>query len=187
MKYIPNILSFIRLALCPVFVWTFFNSSPINAFWIFTIASLLDIIDGFIARKFNAITNLGKILDPVADKILQLCAVICFTIKELIPFFVVIVLGLKELTMLIGGGIISKKKRNMVYSNTFGKIASFITSFTLCSIFFTAENGFLAPYKNLVDVALYLAVTLSVISMVQYGLIALSKKEPEESTNEVIR
>ena len=178
MKYVPNILSFMRLILCPVFVWMFFNVSPQSAFWVFIIASLLDVIDGFIARKFNAITNLGKILDPVADKALQLSAVICFTVEKLIPWFVVIVLGLKELTMLIGGGIISKKQNNMVYSNTFGKIASFVTSFTLCAMFFV--GGFLSPVKPLVYVLLYLAVILSVISMIQYGLIALSKKEAPE-------
>lgn len=178
MKYVPNILSFLRLVLCPVFVWVFFNVSPQSAFWVFIAASLLDVIDGFFARKFNAITNLGKILDPVADKALQLSAVICFTVEKIIPLFVIAVLGLKELTMLIGGGIISKRQNNMVYSNTFGKIASFVTSFTLCAMFFV--DGFLSPIKPLVYVLLYLAVVLSVISMVQYGLIALSKKESAE-------
>ena len=176
MKYVPNILSFLRFALCPVFIVTFFKDTPEKAFLIFLMASLLDIFDGFIARKFNAITNLGKILDPIADKALQLSAIICFALKDFIPFFVIIILGLKELTMVIGGGIISKKQNNMVYSNTFGKIASFITSLTLCAMFFTAEGGFLYEYKIIVDIVLYLAVLLSVISMVQYGLISLSKK-----------
>ena len=115
MKHIPNILSFIRLALCPVFVWAFFNVSPFIAFIIFLTASLLDIIDGFIARKFNCISTLGKILDPVADKVLQLCAIICFTLKGLIHWLIVTILGIKELTILIGGGIIFKRKNNMVY------------------------------------------------------------------------
>lgn len=183
MKFVPNILSLVRLLLCPVFVWVFFNLSPQGAFWVFAVASLLDIIDGYIARKFNAITNLGKILDPVADKVLQISAVICFTLEKTIPWFVLTVLGLKELTMLIGGGIISQKQKNMVYSNTFGKIASFITSFTLCAMFFV--DGFLSPVKPLVYVLLYLAVVLSVISMVQYGILALSKKEaPEQIKND---
>ncbi len=181
MKHVPNILSFLRLALCPVFIYAFFNMTYEIAFVIFLTASLLDVIDGFIARKFNAISLLGKIIDPVADKVLQLSAVVCFTIDRVIPFFVIIILGLKELTMLIGGGIISKKQKNMVYSNTFGKIASFITSLTLCAMFFTSENGFLFNYKTVVEIILYLAVLLSVISMVQYGLIALSKKETQQN------
>ena len=180
MKYVPNILSFIRLALCPVFVWAFFNLSPIFAFIIFAGASLLDIIDGFIARRFNCISVLGKILDPVADKVLQLSALVCFTLNGLIHFFVVVLLGLKELTILIGGGIISKKRNNMVYSNKFGKIASFMTSFSLCTLFFV--NDFLAPFKTAVYILLYLSVVLSIIAMVQYGLITVFGKGEQAET-----
>lgn len=171
MKYVPNILSFLRLALCPVFVWAFFNLSPVCAFGIFAFASILDIIDGFIARKFSCITVLGKILDPVADKVLQLSAVVCFTLNGFLSWIVVVLLGLKELTLLIGGGIISKKQRNMVYSNAFGKIASFMTSLSLCMLFFI--NGFLAPFKTAVYIFLYLSVILSIVAMVQYGLISV--------------
>ncbi len=174
MKYIPNILSFVRLALCPVFIWAFFNLSPALSFGIFAFASILDIIDGFIARKFNCITVLGKILDPVADKVLQLSAVVCFTLNGYIHFIVVLLLGLKELTMLIGGGIISQKRHNMVYSNKFGKIASFMTSFSLCTLFFV--NDFLAPFKTAVYILLYLSVILSIVAMVQYGLITVFGK-----------
>ncbi|MBE7092947.1 MAG: CDP-alcohol phosphatidyltransferase family protein [Clostridiales bacterium] len=174
MKYIPNILSFLRLLLCPVFVWGFFNLSPVWAFGVFAFASVLDIIDGFVARKFNCITVLGKILDPVADKMLQLSAVVCFTINGVLHWLVIFVLGLKELTMLIGGAIISKKRNDMVYSNKFGKIASFMTSFSLCTLFFI--NDFLAPFKTAIYVLLYLSVILSIIAMVQYGLITVFGK-----------
>lgn len=178
MAHVPNILSFIRLALCPVFVWAFFNRSPVVAFAIFAFASLLDIIDGFIARKFNCISVLGKILDPVADKVLQLCAVICFTINGLIHWVIVTLLGIKELIVLIGGGIISKKRNNMVYSNKFGKLASFLTSFSLCTLFFV--DSFLSPYKKAVYFLLYLSVVLSIIAMIQYGLIALFGKSVQQ-------
>ena len=174
MKHVPNVLSFIRLALCPVFVWAFFNLSPFWAFMIFVCASLLDIIDGFIARKFNCVSVLGKILDPVADKVLQLCAIICFTLQGLIHWIFVAILGLKELTILIGGGIISKKRRNMVYSNKFGKLASFMTSFSLCLLFFV--EGFLSPFNKGIYFILYLSIILSVIALIQYGLIAVFKK-----------
>ena len=130
MKHVPNFLSFIRLALYPVFVWAYFYRAPDSAFVIFMFASLLDILDGFIARKFNCISVLGKIIDPVADKVLQLCAIICFSLSGIIGWFVPLILGLKELTVLFGGAIISKKRNDMVYSNKFGKFASFLTSFS---------------------------------------------------------
>ncbi len=183
MQYVPNILSFIRLGLCPVFIYAFFNIGLDIAFYIFLFASLLDVIDGFLARRFHAISNLGKLIDPLADKVLQLSAVICFTIKGTVPWFVIAVLGLKELTMLIGGGIISKKQKVMVYSNIFGKLASFLTSFTLCAMFFTEEGYFLYDYRNVIEILLYIAVIVSVISLVQYGLIALKRlKQLKENT-----
>ena len=167
MKAIPNILSFARLALCPVFVWAFFYRSPIMAFAIFAVASLLDVVDGFIARRFHAITTLGKILDPVADKILQFSAAVCFTVKGILPLFVVIIIGLKELMMLIGGGVISKKRKNMVYSNQFGKIASFFTSASLGLMFFVDNYlNFAAP---VIYGILYASVTVSILSLVQYA------------------
>ena len=91
--------------------------------------------------------------------------------------------GLKELTILIGGGIISQKQRNMVCSNTFGKIASFMTSFSLCMLFFI--NDFLAPFKTAVYIFLYLSVILSIVAMVQYGLISVfNVGKPKETKPE---
>ena len=174
MKHIPNIMSAMRLILCPVFIYVFFVCSPVSAFFVFAAASLLDVFDGFLARKFNAISNLGKILDPVADKCLQLSAVVCFTLQKMIPLFVLIVLGIKELMTLIGGGIISKKRKEMVYSNVFGKIASFFISASLCLMFFT-KDSFLEFLAKPISVMLFIAVGLSIISLFQYAFFTLRK------------
>lgn len=190
MKHLPNILSFLRLALCPVFIVIFFRYSPLSALWVFVAASLLDVIDGFLARKLNAITTLGKILDPVADKLLQLSAVVCFTVNGEIPLIVIILLGLKELIMLIGGGIISRKIKNMVYSNKFGKAASFFLSLSL-GLMFLADNV-LSPVRGLVRILLYVAVGFSWLSLLQYSFLCYqtlfcnndrfaSGKQPEEN------
>ena len=84
--------------------------------------------------------------------------------------------------MLIGGGIISQKRHNMVYSNKFGKIASFMTSFSLCTLFFV--NDFLAPFKTAVYILLYSSVVLSIIAMVQYGLITVFGKGEQAEIKE---
>lgn len=174
MKHIPNIMSAMRLALCPVFVWVFFKYSPEYSFAVFVAASLLDVFDGFLARKLDAISDLGKILDPVADKALQLSAVICFTIKRMIPVAIILILGIKELILLIGGGIISKKRNMVVYSNKFGKLASFCTSFSLCMLFFA--NKLNQQAATAVQCILYASVVLSVIAMIQYAYITFKGK-----------
>ena len=83
MKNIPNILSVIRIILVLVFVVVFFL--PISKIWaliVFLTAGATDVVDGFLARKFNWITDLGKILDPFADKLMQCTVLVCLCILQ---------------------------------------------------------------------------------------------------------
>ena len=78
LKNIPNILSTIRILLVFVFVFLLFGlNSPVGALIVFLVAGATDVIDGFLARRFNWITNLGKILDPLADKLMQCTVLVC--------------------------------------------------------------------------------------------------------------
>ena len=88
-KYIPNILSVIRLILVGVFIYTFYNVSKIAAVIVFICAGITDVIDGILARKFNWITNVGKILDPIADKSMQCTVLLCMSIgpEPMIPWW----------------------------------------------------------------------------------------------------
>ena len=72
---IPNLLSIFRLALIPVFAVVIFSPIPNSALWaclIFLLSGATDVLDGYIARKYNMITNVGKVLDPLADKLMQI-------------------------------------------------------------------------------------------------------------------
>ena len=103
---IPNVLSLIRLVLVPVFAVVFFQPWPDAHFWaavIYLAAFLTDIADGWIARHFNQITKLGRILDPLADKLMTFTVIICITADGIIPLWAVVVFFCKELTMAIGG------------------------------------------------------------------------------------
>ncbi len=89
---VPNILSIFRIILTPFFIlclFSDFNNSHIIALIIFVVASVTDAFDGFYARKYDAVTEYGKFLDPLADKILVLSAFISFTIMDLIEFWMV--------------------------------------------------------------------------------------------------
>ena len=126
LKNIPNILSVIRILLVGVFIWVFFFDYPDNLVWaliVFLTAGLTDVIDGFLARKFNWITNMGKILDPFADKLMQCTVLICLSIKSLIPWWLAAFYILKELLMGIGGLFVFKRKDVIVVSNKYGKAA----------------------------------------------------------------
>ena len=102
MKNIPNLLTVFRLLLIPLMLYYLFTDSLKFALIIYVLASVTDVIDGYVARKFDMITNLGKILDPLADKLLQFSALIGLWYSKIIPLWILIVFFCKEILMGIG-------------------------------------------------------------------------------------
>ncbi len=124
LKYIPNILSVIRIILVFVFVYVLFVlDNAMGAIIVFLLAGATDIIDGFLARKFNWITDLGKILDPVADKMMQCTVLVCLCIRSVVPFWFVLPFFFKELATLIIGLLVIKRRNIVVVSKWYGKTA----------------------------------------------------------------
>ncbi len=122
LKNIPNVLSIIRLCLVGVFIALFFTDNVIPALIVFLIAGATDIIDGYLARRYNWITNLGKILDPVADKSMQITVLICLFIKEYIPWWFLVAFVVKEIATLAMGAIVIKRRSVTVVSKWYGKL-----------------------------------------------------------------
>lgn len=133
-KQIPNILSVIRLLCIPVFVLLFKEGYRGAAAGVFCGASLTDVLDGYLARRNNWITNVGKILDPMADKLMQFTVLLCLTLSykgldsahHIIALTVLVLFTLKELTMLAGAIVVLRVKRNVVASVWYGKLATVI-------------------------------------------------------------
>lgn len=145
LKNIPNILSVIRILLVFVFVYVLFAlNSPVWAIIVFLVAGATDVVDGYLARRFNWITNLGKILDPFADKLMQCTVLVCLCIKNIIPLWFVIPYFVKEVTTLLIGLIVIKRRNVVVVSKWYGKAAVclFYATVVLSVIFrdFFAEN-----------------------------------------------
>ena len=124
-KYIPNILSCIRLLLVGVFIYAYYQIGPVYALIAFIIAGITDVSDGILARRFNWITNVGKILDPIADKSMQCTVLLCMSIgdKPLIPWWFAAFFIVKEVLMALGALFLFKKKDTVVSSRWFGKLA----------------------------------------------------------------
>jgi cardiolipin synthase len=165
---IPNILSIIRLALVPAFVVVFFSESPnaqLYAGLIFILASLTDALDGFIARRFNMVTRLGRILDPLADKLMTVSALLCVTVAGLIPAWIVVVFAVKEALMGIGALIMYKRVDDVLPSNTLGKMATlaFIVSCVALMLFSIPK-----PYST---VLLTIPLALTLIAFGRYAVL----------------
>ena len=124
---IPNLLSLIRLVLVPVFAVVFFQPWPDAHFWaavIYLAAFLTDIADGWIARHFNQITKLGRILDPLADKLMTFTVIICITVDGIIPVWAVVIFFLKEAAMGLGALSMYRKVDDVIPSNWLGKAST---------------------------------------------------------------
>ena len=129
---IPNVLTIIRMLLIPVFVILFFQGHKIAALCVFCVASLTDMLDGYLARKLNQITDFGKLFDPLADKLMVLTAMVCQGIDGVFPWIAIIIVAAKELVMVLGG-VFMLSRNVVVYSNYVGKAAQvcFIASLVL--------------------------------------------------------
>jgi len=126
---IPNILTIIRLCLMPVFLVVYFLPIEDARMWamgVLLVSFVTDMLDGFIARTFNQITNLGKILDPIADKLMQITVLICLAIFNKSLIWIVVFVFIKD--AILGIGAIYMYKRGIIgAANWFGKISCFVS------------------------------------------------------------
>lgn len=125
-KYVPNILSVIRLCMVPLFIFVFFLNYPNNIWYavlIFFLAGATDVLDGWLARRNGWVSNVGKILDPLADKMMQCAALFCLYSKDIIPLWLFIAYASKELMILFGAVFVFRKKSVVVKSSFWGKFA----------------------------------------------------------------
>ncbi|MDO4581683.1 MAG: CDP-alcohol phosphatidyltransferase family protein [Bacillota bacterium] len=121
---LPNLLSLLRLALIPLMLYYVFQERPLAAALVVLASGLTDILDGWIARHFNQITPLGKMLDPLADKLTQLAlaVVLCLAHHMLIPL--VLILAVKELLMLLMGLRLLRAGKQPFSACWWGKLAT---------------------------------------------------------------
>ena len=167
LKHVPNALTIIRFLLIPVIVISIFNGNYIIAFIFFTLSGITDIADGFIARKFNLISNFGKLMDPLADKLTQIATIASLTLKDIIPIWILAIVLLKELIMIAGASFLYGKDV-VVYSKWYGKLATVL--FYVAIVFSLLINQFELPsiWSNLDLWLFYLALFATVFSLLMY-------------------
>lgn len=133
---VPNVLTIIRFMLIPVFCVLMRQDNMKWSLIVFLLASFTDLMDGYIARKNNAITQFGKLMDPLADKLMVLSLMIGMLLKGIIPAAAFIILIVKEALMVLGGVLLFTRRDTVVYSKPIGKVAQFITVVALVLCFF---------------------------------------------------
>lgn len=180
---LPNIITIFRIFLIPVYLYVFFGgaeNSVLIAGLIFMLAGVSDVLDGYIARRYNLTSKLGAVLDPFADKLMSFTVLVTFTIIGLIPLWILIPMVLKELVMVIGAGLLYLKHSNAVIpSNKYGKIATFSLYAAIFTIVFNINT-------NISFLLLILTLFLNLVAFYNYliifrGLLNDEKNEVDKS------
>ena len=164
---LPNKLTIFRVLCIPVFVvFMLVDSIPFNnyiAVAVFIIASLTDLLDGKIARKYNLVTNFGKFMDPLADKLLVCAALICLTPKK-IPAWIVIIIISREL-FISGFRTLAADRGIVLAAGWWGK---FKTTFQMVMIIVLILDIPYAVFDIIGWALIWISLALTIISMIDY-------------------
>lgn len=132
---------------------------------IYVLASITDVIDGFIARKFNMITDLGKVLDPMADKVLQFSALIGLAYVEIIPYWIIIVFFCKEMILGIGCMKLIVQDKVIIQAKWFGKLSTVIFFLAIIISMLSRYYDSLKPYPVLLMI---IALVMAFFALIMY-------------------
>ncbi len=167
MMNLPNKLTTFRVILIPFFV--FFLLTDLVGAWgkwialsIFIVASLTDFLDGYLARKYNLVTNFGKFMDPLADKLLVCSAMICLIEKGAIPSWIVTIIIAREF-IISGFRLIASDNGVVIAASYWGKFKTVFQMVMICLM--------IADIKQIAivtTIVMYIALALTVISLVDY-------------------
>ena len=174
---VPNMLTIFRILLVPIFVF-FMLINPNDSFYltmsliIFILASLTDAIDGKIARKYNLVTNFGKFMDPLADKILVMSALLCLLNLKLIDVVIVIIILSREF-LVTSIRLIASSNGRVIAANSLGKLKTIfqILAIISCLIFK------ICPYNDGLFWTYQLLFILSTIITILSGIVYLWKNK----------
>lgn len=163
---LPNKLTLLRVFMIPVFVvFMLVDITPFDnwiALAVFILASLTDLLDGKIARKYNLVTNFGKFMDPLADKLLVCSAMICLVEMHIIPAWIVIIIIAREF-IISGFRLIASDNGVVIAASYWGK---FKTVFQMVMICLMIAN--IPALRLLTDIVMWVALILTIVSLIDY-------------------
>lgn len=193
LKNIPNILTILRFIFIPIILYFIFTGNYILGIVFFTVSGITDVLDGFIARKFNLVSNFGKLMDPLADKLTQISVLASLVKVDIIPFWILVIVILKELIMVVGASFLYGKDV-VVYSKWYGKLATVLFYLAIVISLITKQLN-LTGFWSYFDLAIYcIALVCTVFSLIMYvkclykgGFIDKDDLNAENKKNVVIK
>lgn len=167
---IPNLLTYIRILLIPFFIWSYYHAKTVNDYYfsagIIVVSGLTDFLDGKIARHFNLVTELGKFIDPVADKLTQLALVWCLASRFTWMWLLVLVFLVKEGFMIIAGMLLLRKHKKLDGAMWYGKISTFVFYIVMIILLFWP----MLPMAT-ANLLVLICTAFMFFSFIMYGLV----------------
>ena len=173
-KHLPNILTIIRFLLIPLILYFIFTGNYLFAFVFFTVSGITDIADGCIARKFNLISNFGKLMDPLADKLTQISVLAALVIVKIIPVWILAIVLLKEFTRVVGASFLYGQDV-VVYSRWYGKLATVLFYLAIVVSLLLSKFNLTGIWSNLDMFLYYIALIATVFALIMYVLTLYNK------------
>ncbi len=168
---LPNMISYIRILLIPVWVWAFFAMpESYLALVLLIVSGLSDMLDGFIARHFGMITNWGKIIDPIADKLTQFTVIVCLAVEFSALWYILSVFVIKDLFLAIGGyALLRRNGKTVGGAQWFGKICTVMFYGIICILLIsTLPNVPLGT--GLTNILILIFFASAVLALVMYAI-----------------
>jgi cardiolipin synthase len=128
---VPNILSFLRIGLVPVFLWLIIEGHDALALAVLVVSSVTDYLDGVIARRFNQITRLGQLLDPAADRLFIFAALIGLSVRDILPWWLTAIIIGRDVVLAVLGVILANHGYGPLPVHHLGKVATFALFYAL--------------------------------------------------------
>jgi len=171
-KHIPNALTMTRFLLIPFIVIFCIQENYVLAIIFLTLSGITDILDGAIARKFNLISDFGKLMDPLADKATQISLLTVLVIESMIPIWILVIVIVKEFCMISGASFLYGKEL-VVSSKWYGKLATVLFYIAIVTSLFIEQLGGrilgnMDIVKNINSAIYYAAVATAIASLILY-------------------
>ena len=167
---LPNKLSMLRILMIPVFVILALMNAPAAQYaaaGVFVLAAITDALDGHIARKNGLVTNFGKFIDPIADKLLVMSALIVLVERGRMPGWVCIVMLAREFAI-SGFRLVAAGTGKVIAAGILGKIKTVTQMIAVIALLLTAIDGVFAPLGTFADIAMYVSAFMTVWSGADY-------------------
>ncbi len=168
LQHLPNFLTIMRIILIPVYLFYFITGNYYLAGIIFILSVSTDFFDGYLARRYNLISKLGRLLDVFADKLTIISILLALFIRGIIPRSIAIIILSREIFLLIGGLIVYNKDIDVIQPSKLGKISILFLYLAITAALLNL---------NYIDIVLfYIAIPLNIISGVEYFISAVKKQ-----------